>query len=526
MRFSTTTIIAPTLSLALSLTALPVLAQSTSRPTIWQVFTVENMATALLHSAMSWARLLADIRYDQISVDPFALRLTLTGISIAPFLPHVAAGACTITVERLTMNGNALDKIDLTGVRLALDGVSVPSTCLPVEQGGMMRGFGYNALNIPWVEAQLKYNYPSGSADIRLTAEVENLVSVNASIDLDYVSYRMDFATEQPVFAVDLTQATISIDDAGGWDLAKKLLPPNMLEPEAMAQLVSGGLTEGLTEANQGAIDLSARQVAFVSQAAALASGFDAGPRRIVLATQIKGGPLHLDEAAVTSFRSLFDGLDPTIMSFAPTLNNSISTAELAAAFDAETPPENAFELGHALITGVGAPLNISGGLRFLLPLARKGNTEASFLIAQAVAGSQPIDAYGHVLRAAAADLPGALALMDRIERVVPYADIIEAQNKLLAGTDDTLFGDLSAMRRAARGYLTGTSRSRSWRAAYYWASMAAATGDATGAALRDEINEVMRLRGNAEVWALETKSLDNGVLRDWMAHDVPSLLR
>ena len=132
----------------------------------------------------------------------------------------------------------------------------------------------------------------------------------------------------------------------------------------------------------------------------------------------------------------------------------------------------------------------------------------------------------GHALRAAAAGKPGALALMDRIERSVPYADVIEAQNKLLGATDTTLFGDLGAMRRAARDYLTGTSRARSWRAAYYWASMTAATGDATGAALRNEINEVMRLRGNAEVWALEAESLDNGVLRDWMGNDVPSLLR
>ena len=78
----------------------------------------------------------------------------------------------------------------------------------------------------------------------------------------------------------------------------------------------------------------------------------------------------------------------------------------------------------------------------------------------------------------------------------------------------------------SARDFLGGVARPRSWRAAYYWASMAAAAGDASSAALRDDITETMRLRGDAAAWAKESKSLDNGVLRDWIARDVPALLR
>lgn len=508
------------------LSTLPAMAQNTARPSFWQVFSVENIATSLFHSAMGWARLLADIRYEQLSVDPLAMRVTLTGVSIAPYLAHVAPGGCTVTVERITLNGRSLDHIDVARARLALDGVSMPSTCLPPEQGGMMRGLGFGALNVARVEAEFNYDYPSGGVDIRISADVDNLAALNATIDLDYFSYRMDFETEEPVIAVDLNKAQISIDDQGAWALAKKLLPPSVQNPDALAQIVSSAIEEGLIDANRPGDGLSEKQRGFVSQVGDIAGGFDASRHQIVLATRIEGGPLHLNEGAFGSFAPLFDQLNPTLMSFAPALNRTISVAELSAAFEAEDPPENAFELGRALITGIGAPRNPARGLRFLAPLARQGNTDASLLIAQSVADSFPADAYAHALRAAAAGKPGALALLDRVERDLPYADIIAAQNKLMDGTENALYRDLAAMRRAARAFLTGTSRARSWRAAYYWSSMAAATGDATGAAIRDEINEILRLRGDAVAWSKETESLDNGVLRDWIGHDVPALLR
>ncbi len=518
---------APLTALCLALTPLPASAQENPRPSFWQVFSLENIATAFFHSAMGWARLLADIRYDQISVDPLALRVTLTGVRISPYLAFVAPGGCTVTIERLTLNGRALDRIALARSRLALDRVSMPSTCLPVQQGGMMRGFGYDTLDINRIEAEFNYDYPSGGVDIRLSADVDDLVSLNAVIDLDYFSYRLNFETEQPVIAVDLNSAQISIDDQGAWALAKKLLPPAMQAPDTLARIVTGALDEAMIEANRpGGAPITDRQRGFVAQAGRIAREFDAGQRRIVLATQVEAGPLHLNEAAFGSFAPLFDRLNPTVMPFAPALNTTISVAELAAAFESDDPPENAYELGRALITGVGAPRNPGGALRFLAPLARQGNADASLLIARALETSLPADAYAHALRAAAANKPGALALLDRIERRLPYRAIIEAQNKLVAGTDQALYRDLAAMRRAARGFLTGTSHPRSWRAAYYWSAMAAAAGDATGAAMRDEINEILRLRGDAKAWADETKSLDNGVLRDWIGNDVPALLR
>ena len=75
------------------------------------------------------------------------------------------------------------------------------------------------------------------------------------------------------------------------------------------------------------------------------------------------------------------------------------------------------------------------------------------------------------------------------------YDRMIELQNEAGGGPDPAVYGSVLAMRQAARGFLNGTGRYRSYRAAYYWASMAAAAGDASGAAIRDEIEEFIELR-------------------------------
>lgn len=515
---------------ALALAALPAAAQEAdapppTRPAFWQIFTAERLATGAMHSLMGWARLLADIRYDQLSVDPVAARAILTGVEIAPLIPDLPADACRITAARMTINGNPLDRIDAGRLRLALDGIDIAAGCLPPEGANMLRAMGFATLHAPWAELDLLYTHASGGVHARLSADVERLASLNLSADLDYVSYRMDFETEEPVVAIDLTRAELVLRDLGAWTLAQNFLPPELKQPGALGPVIEGAVAQTIAGANGPEVPASEKQRGFATQAGQLAAGFAPGGR-VVLSTAVKDGPFRLDEGSVASFPALFDALNPQVGAQPAALRGALPVAALQAALDAEEPPAEALAIGRALMTGIGAPRNPTQGLRLLLPLARGGNTEASLLIAEGVAESQPANAYAHALRAAAANEPGALAVLDRIERNLPYADVIAAQNALMAGPDEALYADLAGMRAAARAFLTGTGRARSWRAAYYWAAMAAAAGDASGAALRDEITETLRLRGAAAAWAAEAESLENGVLRDWMARDVPARLR
>jgi hypothetical protein len=72
---------------------------------------------------------------------------------------------------------------------------------------------------------------------------------------------------------------------------------------------------------------------------------------------------------------------------------------------------------------------------------------------------------------------------------------------------------------------MIGNTRIRSYRAAYYWASVGAATGDAASARIRDEIDTKMRIRGADAIWSDVRTSLENGVLRDWVGRDLPGTL-
>ncbi|MDF1716013.1 MAG: hypothetical protein P1U75_04975 [Antarcticimicrobium sp.] len=516
---------------AMTLAALPASAQDQAappppaRPSFWQMITAERLATGAMHSVMTWARLLADIRYDQLSVDPVAARATLTGIEIVPLIPGLPVDACRITAARVTINGNPLDRIGAGRLRLVLDGMDIAAGCLPPEGANMLRGMGFATLHAPWAELDLLYDHASGGVRARLSADFDRLASLNLSADLDYVSYRMDFETEEPVVAADLTHAELVLRDLGAWTLAQNFLPPELKQPGALGPVIAGAVAQAMAGANGPEMPASEKQRGFATQAGTVAAGFAPGGR-VVLSTSIADGPFRLDEASVESFRALFDALNPQVGARPTALQVALPVAALQAALNAEEPPADALAFGRALMTGIGAPRNPAQGLKLLLPLARAGNTEASLLIARGVAESQPANAYAHALRAAATNRPGALAILDRIERDLPYAQVIEAQNVLMAGPEDALYGDLAAMRAAARDFLTGAGRPRSWRAAYYWASMAAAAGDPSGAALRDEITETLRLRGDAAAWAAETESLENGVLRDWMGKDVPARLR
>ncbi|MFK7753276.1 MAG: hypothetical protein AB8B51_12085 [Sedimentitalea sp.] len=501
-------------------------APQTSRPSFWQVFTIENFATGAVQSLLGTARVLADIKYDQISVDPVALRVTLTGVDIAPLVPGLES--CAVRVERMTLKGNAIDRIGQVQFHAALDGLNVAPGCLPPEPAQMAKGMGFERLRAERADVTIRYDYASGGGEVLLTTDLERLAAVTLEADIDYFSYRMDFATEEPVVAFDLNALQLTLRDKGGWDLAKSFVPANMLNPDVIKQIVSSGAQTIMRDANGPTQrDLTPAQRSFALAAGNLASGFDAGRRQIVLATRIENGPYRISEATLEeSFAPFFDRLNPSLSEMPLALNRAIPVAALDATLNNDAKPDDPFAMGAALITGLGAPRNVSAGIGLLLPLARGGNAQASMLIAEAIADINPKDAYSHALRTASVQLPGSLALLDRLERRMSYEDIIAEQNALMNSPDASLYNDLAAMRSAARGFLTGTTRPRSFRAAYYWASMAAAAGDGIGADLRDEVTELMRLRGDGAAWAEETRKLDNGVLRDWIGRNVPDLLR
>ena len=510
-----------------SLKAQPATPGVSTRPDFLDVFTFENLTTRMMQTLLSTARVFADIRYQDIRVDPIASRLTLLNLDVRPHLPGLAPDACTVTAARVTFAGQPWDRPQSTRLRVGFDNVNVGMGCLPAVARGVALGAGIRQFSIPRLDMGMTYDFASGGAKFDISANLKKIAAIELFVDADYVSLRMDPNTEEPRPAVDLNMAHLTIDDRGGWAVVTQFMPREIQTSEALQQIVARAVASALTEANGlTAPQLSEAQQRFTAEAGDLATAFITGERRIVLSTAIANAPLRLDEANASEFQPLFDSLSPTLTAHAPQLTTVMPVAELQAAMNGEILPNNALEMGRAMLTGVGAPRNINAGLSMLARASRADDADAAYLVAKPLAIKEPATAYGHALRAAAAQVPGAMAVLELAERGTPYEAMIKLQNDAGAGPDPALYDSVIEMRLAARGFLNGIGHYRSYRGAYYWASMAAAAGDTTGANIRDEIEELMRLRGDEAAWSKEVETLENGVLRDWIKHDVPRRLQ
>lgn len=307
------------------------------------------------------------------------------------------------------------------------------------------------------------------------------------------------------------------------------MAPPGMLDPAALAQIIPGALTDMFGEMNGfEARELSAEQDAFIAQTVQVAQAFVANPTQIVVETNAPVTPVRLGEADLEDPKTIFAKLAPTIGTSPKAVANGISAAELKQAIDGLLATERNFDVGRALLSGVGAPRNVTLGLRLLDPLAKEGNAEATALMAQAMQGTNPSTAYRLALHATSKGQAGSLSLLNDLEDDLTLAQMLDVQDSMLGGGGPVAsdFASIGDIRRAARGHLLGTTRIRSYRAAYYWASVGAAAGDTAAASIRDEIDTIMRLRGANAAWAEVQTSLENGVLRDWVGRDLPSELQ
>ncbi len=512
--------------------ALPLHAQEqvTETPvTFWDSFSLDNILTLVVQSFIPTLRVLADVRYDQIDVDSVRNRVALVGVDIRPFLPYVEGDACTITADGLVLSGQPLDRQQGYILNIAFEGAVLDFDCLPGEARPVIGMMGGDDIRLDRATINMNYDFASGGAKINFGADLDKLVALSGSLDLDYISYRMDLNNEEVVPAAYVNHAQITLENRGLYQAGARMAPPGMLDPAALEQIIPGAMAEAFGEMNGGETGaLSPEQEAFIAQTVQVAQAFVQNPTQIVLETAAPATPVRLGEADLEDPKAIFSKLAPTIGTSPQAIGNGISAAELKQAIDGLLPTARNLDVGRALLSGVGAPRNTTLGLRLLDPLAKEGNAQATSLMANAMQSFDPETAYRLALHASSKGQSGSLSLLNELEDELSLAQILEVQDSMLGGggpvaSDYASIGDI---RRAARGHLLGTTRVRSYRAAYYWASVGAATGDVAAATIRDEIDTIMRLRGASNQWSEVQTSLENGVLRDWVGRDLPTELQ
>lgn len=497
--------------------------------TIWDSVSLENILTLVVQSFMPTLRVFADVRYNQIDIDPVRNRMALVGIDVRPFLPYGEIDACTVTADALVISGQPVDRQQGYALNLSLEGVDFDFDCLPAEAHPVVGMLGVENIRLDRANVNINYDFASGGAMVHFGADVDELVALSGSADLDYISYRMDLDSEELMPAAHVNHIQITLEDRGLYAAGSRMAPPGMLDPAALEQIIPDTLQGVFNEMNGVESDaLSTEQEAFINQAVLAAKSFVANPSQIVVETRAPNTPVRIGEGDFGDPKAMFTKLTPAIGTAPSAVFNGISTSDLQQAIDGLLPKERSLDVGRALLTGIGAPRNATLGLRLLDPLATEGIPDATFLMAKELQTNDPSNAYRLALHATSNGQSGSLSLLNDLENDIPLSKVIELQDIMLGGGGPVAsdFASIGDIRRAARGHLLGTTRIRSYRAAYYWSSVGAAAGDVGAATIRDEIDTIMRLRGSDTVWAEIKTSLENGVLRDWVGRNLQSELQ
>ncbi|MCG6901786.1 MAG: hypothetical protein LJE68_03810, partial [Rhodobacter sp.] len=257
---------------------------------------------------------------------------------------------------------------------------------------------------------------------------------------------------------------------------------------------------------------------------------FLASPETLVLETGIEGDEFLDFDAMDGDLSVVFDTLRPRLALAAARRNDILPVALLQQALGedaAQLSIEDRKRLGIALVTGVGAPRNSAVGTMLLGDLARGGDGDAAAAMAGALEHRAPEDAYRWALLAGRANEAGATAMLDRLERSLPFARVLELQNDV-SGGDTHPSGALnrvSSIRDEASMRLSGRGQARSYQIAAMWAMIGAAAGDPEAADILGDIDERVRLGGDSarEAWAAAESSASQQATSAWVGQDLPA---
>lgn len=521
--------------------ALPCAATAQSQPSFWDLISPERILRSVAQSAIMALRTQMDITYSDMAIDLAAGRVALTDVRVWPLPEWDANGDCEIAIDRLTLRTAALDEADRLRFKLQASGVSAPAVCLPQEPRGALAMAGLDGLEMPRLTIDLNYDMRASDAAVQVFATVTDVATATLTADIAYISVDGRYDMEDPEPVVFLDDASLVIENLGIWNVLQGMAPPEFTNPASAALVAEGAIGGMLAGANRGAAPdgrqgdpsaLTEAQAAFVQSIATTWPAFLVNPDTIVIETNIDGN-VYLDFALFEDPRYVFDKLRP-VLALAPTSAGRILPAEmLRQAMGGDVgalSDQQRRSLGLALMTGAGAPRNIEAGMALLSALAEAGDGEAAMALSDALAVRAPEDAYLWALRAGAEGVPGATALLDRIEGDLGLAATLRLQEAVSGDDqqDPAMLGSVAMIREQAAMRQLGRGMTRSYLIAAKWAMIGAAAGDAEAADILADLDEKAR-RADAEgqaAWVDFEAEASRLAMEVWLGHDLPVRFR
>ena len=501
------------------------LAGGDPRPALWEFISVERYVQALMQVGAMALREQVDFTYTDISSDFLSSTIAIHGLKIYPEVPWPAETPCVVSAERASIAGSNPAQWDTMRVRLALYGATASPSCAMPELSQQLAATGTQQIVLDRFEVELTYTVGPGRLLVSTQMGLAELAAVNVNLDFEY------FAVKQQDVAAMLSSASVSIEDLGLWQKIKPILPPSMTDPNNAAQIVQGGLKDALSSAGPGPNRpqaLPPEQQEFVDSLAREIRRFVTQPGTIAIDVR-PAQPVYLNAEIAEDLPHLVSVLRPKVSNGVASRTALINAAKLKAALVAPQMLDTAERrsIGMALLNGVGAPKSPATGRTLLKPMAEAGDGPAAMAIAQDLMAEAPAAAYRLVLKAAENRTDGAARLLDTLEQQLTTAEVLGLQAENLPQPDEAGFASISAMRQLAVAHLSGLGSQRSYRRALFWASMAAATGDASAARVINDIEDRMRFRGDAAAaaWRSEADAAGAEALEAWLSKGLAAKL-
>lgn len=524
----------PALFLMLFMSVGTSVGQTDGRPTAWYAFQPEIILRQFVQWGIVGLRTVADVRYDEMTVDPITGRLVLTGLDVAGVGP---ASACRVSVDRATLGFGAIDDIAHMRFRLEAAGLDVAPNCADMAGAPVVQAMAPDGLVADRVFAEMVYSFASGGGSLTFQADAPDLALIELVADFDYVAFLNPdmvprpapepgdpprFRSNDPIPVVRLASAHLAIEDRGAFGRAAPFLPPEASSPDDVRLMIGAGLSQGFVQMNEGQAATEA-QARFARDLSGAAAEFVANGRPLVIETRPENGPVTLDEDAFENPAELFAALAPRVGT-RPTPPSQLLSADLVVQALTEDGRAGLSDtdrrvLGLALARGQGVPRAPAQALDVLGD--QISDPEIAMALAEASAANAPAQAYAHALTAASGGAAGALGLLDRIEAQLGPETYLPLQRDSAAAPTDAEFASPGAVRAAAHARMTGAGSVRDYGGAYRLANLAAAVGDAASKSLLDEIDSKMRLSSADETWVALREQMRAAALQDWIDRDL-----
>lgn len=506
------------LTAALTLTTAPIAGAQTGTAVAESPWSLTSITASLLRLAVTYGRMVADVRYESIESNSARGEVILRDLKIAGVGDY---SECRISLGKLQISGVAFLPTEDTRSRLDISDLSIQNNCFGPNAAMIGVFTGNEAIRISDLTIDAWQATGSGAATIDFEANSPDMARIEGSADFDYIAmyspeilrmmlsggnsydpYAQNDPWADPSTLPDtqmsseptgglratLRSAHVSVTDMGLYNRMNVMLPPEFSTPEGMASMVTAAPGTPLHDVQQGFVDAL--------------QAFIANPGTITAELR----PAEPVTFSTTDWQSPEDAA----AALTPVFSNARPTPPVALIAN-PSDDGDARALGLAFAKGIGVPQNRDRAVELLGPLEEDG--DIALILAELHADNDPGAAYAYALKAAAAGAEGAVSRLDRAEARMAVADLLEAQADADAAVADDAFASTEALRDAAAAYDDGAGVPRSYALAWRLASLAAAAGDGPAKSLMERIDA--RFAGDAN-WLSVRDEAASAALSDW----------